>query len=125
MSWLCNGFVGMIRRVIDEKVSHEDIKIVKKLLSDLGVDMEKEDVAGITGPKQPGDNMSRNGRDNVNPSGNNQSGSRGKQTIPVTTNKTIQESANISLTNEHRHSTRQSGAGSGDPEAESSIQGTM
>ncbi len=32
-----------IRRVIEEKFSHKDIKIAKKLLSDLGVDMEKAD----------------------------------------------------------------------------------
>ncbi len=32
-----------IRRVIEEKFSREDIKKAKKLLSDLGVDMEKAD----------------------------------------------------------------------------------
>ncbi len=69
-------------------------------------------VAVITGPKQTGDNRRRNGGDKVNPSGNNQSGSGGKQSIPVTTNERTQESADIALTNEHHHGARQSGAGS-------------
>ncbi len=73
---------------------------------------------GITGPKQSGDNRSRNGGDNVNLGGNNQSGSRGKQSIPITTNERTQESGNIALTDEHPHSARQSGAGSGDLEGE-------
>ncbi len=67
----------------------------------------------ITGPKLPEDNRSRNDGDNINTSG-----SRGKQSNPVTTSERTLESANIVLTNEHPHSAKQSGIGSRDPEGE-------